>query len=299
MDVDGDGYVDRVYVGDLDGRLWKVNTAAIVSVGSTGAMNPNQYPSCIMFDAGDPNQTGVRTWAPILTKPAVAVLAAGTPNIYFGTGGDDSAPDTLLYKFYSLRDSDLSTQCAPSGPRLQSSLTINNLEWIIGDGLTNASPMAPLSNPNSEGTIGDRYWADPVVNNGTSIYFVSLPGKIEQIDPCLDLAGVSKVYAYAIQTYSDATGTTHAPGTSLLASNPNGWLASIGKIRTAAVVRAPASSVPPHGVAGPVSQAKTDVFLQNFSGTGAGDRPAIQRLTEQGALIKTTLKMLRWREVPL
>ena len=53
------------------------------------------WKTCAFFDAGDLDGDGTRNWAPIITKPQVAILkpgkdlVPGQPNVYFGTGGDD------------------------------------------------------------------------------------------------------------------------------------------------------------------------------------------------------------------
>ena len=294
-DVDNDGYVDRAYVGDLEGRVWKINTAKQTTVSGTGLIPTTDWPSCLFFDAGNPNQTGTRVWAPIITTPAIASLAANTANVYFGTGGDDRAPDTNLYKFYSIRDSDLLLQCQTLN-RNEGSLSITNLEWVIGDGFTNGSPKVALATASDEGTVGDRYWADPVISNGTTIYFASLPGKIESVNPCISLQGTSKVYGYAVQDYRDSTGASRSAGTSTLGVP---WIATLGKVRSAALIRNGLVGGTAHGAANPVTQAKSDVFLQNFAGGNAGDKPAIQRLSEGGTQVASKLRMLRWREVPL
>ena len=44
---------------------------------------------CTLFDAGDSNDNGIRQWAPIVTKPGIAVLDGSSrqPNIYwYGCG---------------------------------------------------------------------------------------------------------------------------------------------------------------------------------------------------------------------
>lgn len=298
VDADNDGYVDRLFVGDLEGRLWKLNTAKAITLDSNEVMNSNDYATCVLFDAGNPDQGATRRWAPIITKPAVALLTQSggvyQPNVYFGTGGDDRAPDSALYRFYSVRDTDAASGCR-STPILERNLSLDSLEWVVGDGYTNSSPKVLLSPSNGEGDTGDRYWSDPVIVNGTTVYFASLNGKIESVNPCINLTGLgSKVYAYAIKDYRDSTGALHYyPGQSVLTTS---WLQAAGKIRRAAVVRAPSMETVARPVSG-INAGKTDVFLQSYSSTGA---PRIDRVTDQGAgQSRPRLRALWWREVPL
>jgi hypothetical protein len=289
VDADNDGYVDRLYVGDLVGRMWKLNTYATSSLRGDGSMDPAQYATCVLYDAGNAggSASAVRSWAPIISKPAVAVLSGTTPNVYFGTGGDDSAPDTVQYKFYSIRDSDSLSACSTLN-RAESSLSISNLEWVIGDGLTNTSPSRPLSDPNAEGAPGEKFWSDPIIVNNNAIYFSSLPGQIEQVNPCLDAQGSSKIYAYALQAFTDTQGVQHRAGQSLIAGSS--YLTALGKVRNAAVLRG--------DTAGPVARPITtnskipqgDVFIQQFGGQ-------VARLSTLGSVPSVPLRMQRWREI--
>ncbi|MEL6545024.1 MAG: PilC/PilY family type IV pilus protein, partial [Myxococcota bacterium] len=106
-----DGYLDRLYVGDLEGRVWKVELDQN-GIFDGSQVSDTAWPACVLFDAGDPERDGVRTWAPVITKPAVAFPESGvdSPQVYFGTGGDDRVPDELSdgtevqQRFYSIRD---------------------------------------------------------------------------------------------------------------------------------------------------------------------------------------------------
>jgi hypothetical protein len=291
VDANNDGYVDRLYVGDLAGRLWKINTFANITLGADGVMNSTQYPTCVLFDAGNAGgaNSAVRGWAPIISKPAVAVLSGTTPNVYFGTGGDDSAPSTIQYKFYSIRDSDALTACS-SLNRSESTFNINNLEWIIGDNKTNTSPQQTLSDPNSEGLPGEKFWSDPIIVNNNVIYFSSLPGQIEQVNPCLDAQGTSKIYAYAIQPFTDTQGIRRRAGQNLLSGTA--YLTAVGKVRNAAVLRGDTSSPVAHTVTNLASIPKNDVFIQQFGGQ-------VARISTPGSVPSPTLRVQRWREVQL
>ncbi len=72
VDIDNDGFVESVYIGDLDGRLWKLNTTSTTVSGWTWTA---AYTDSMNY--------------PIITKPAVWIdpLMPGAPRVYFGTGG--------------------------------------------------------------------------------------------------------------------------------------------------------------------------------------------------------------------
>jgi hypothetical protein len=291
VDANNDGYVDRLYVGDLAGRLWKLNTFANITLGADGVMNSSQYPTCVLYDAGNAggSNSAVRGWAPIISKPAVAVLSGTTPNVYFGTGGDDSAPSTVQYKFYSIRDNDALTACSNLN-RPESSLSINNLEWVIGDNKTNTTPQQNLSDPNSEGLPGEKFWGDPIIVNNNAIYFSSLPGQIEQVNPCLDAQGTSKIYAYAIQPFTDTQCIRRRAGQNLISGAA--YLSAVGKVRNAAVLRGDISSPVAHTMTNLASIPRNDVFIQQFGGQ-------VARISTPGSVPSPTLRVQRWREIQI
>ncbi len=95
LDVDGDGSMDRVYVGDMEGKVWELSllTGANMNYFDSVSGNPGSYP---LFDTKDALQ-------PISTVPAILRLpyklsgryaniipaASGRLALAFGTGGTD------------------------------------------------------------------------------------------------------------------------------------------------------------------------------------------------------------------
>ena len=155
VDPDHDGFVNSVYVGDLDGRLYRMDTTPS-SPSSWGLQ-------AIYTDA---------LYYPIITKPEVwldSLSGAETPHVYFGTGGHETAPANRTYSFVELIDNGASTA---------------QVGWFLGD------PVV-LGNPAGQDVgdldVGDKVWADPVFADFI-IYFSTLRGNIENANPCLNLA---------------------------------------------------------------------------------------------------------------
>lgn len=176
VDKDANGYTDRVYVGDLDGRLWKMVTTST---------DPSNWTFTAIYTD--------RLYYPIITKPAV-FLDPANPNaaafVFFGTGGDDRAPSNRNYAFLALLD-----DATP------------HVEWYLG----NASDLG-LSATKAVGAFdaGEKVWADPVISDNL-VYFSCLKGSIENVNPCLNLADIGRFYTRYIQ--AEAGG---AMGTSAL-----------------------------------------------------------------------------------
>jgi hypothetical protein len=253
LDSNNDGTLESVYVGDLDGRLYKMNL--------TTNNNPENWAlSTIYTDF---------LYYPIITKPAVWMdpnAATPTPRIYFGTGGDEGAPSTRQYSFIGLIDSGAATA---------------TVEWYIGN-RTSLGGGTRFATTNQAGDkvnglgAGYKVWADPVVSDYT-IYFSTLPGSIEAVDPCANLAGTGLLYARIVRPGSAGN---PVGGTALKTADlvPPEYLQLASKARRAVTV----GDVTRVG-----SQNKREVFIQQYNST-------IQMLEHP---IGSLLQIKSWREV--
>lgn len=203
VDLDLDGDTDYVYIGDLDGRLWRLDLTS----GRSGSWSMRS----IFTD---------RCCYPIITKPAVwkgfSTTSQSYPRIYFGTGGHEQAPANRYYSFVALIDEGKNTA---------------TLEWYMGNagetGLDNSKRVGEL-------TAGEKVWADPVVANYI-VYFSTLKGSIEAADPCQNLGGeAGRLYARFIQAVlgipTGGSALKNAQGQSI------DYLALASKARTAVTV---------------------------------------------------------------
>jgi len=243
VDINQDGHADRVYVADLDGRVWKVDV-------SIDYEDSDSWEGVIIYE--DSNNY------PIMSKPAVWInyVSGGTiPRLYFGTGGDDRAPSDAAYSFIALLDA--------STPEV---------EWYLGDfsilNLPEQKDLGDLS-------IGDRVWADPKVADYI-VYFSTLTGSIDSVDPCESIVGVGKLYARFVQTIAGSIigGTAFAT-----ASGPQESIELAIKTRAAVTFgeRERASD----------GTRKREVYIQEYDST-------IQKLEQS---ISAILKVKSWREV--
>jgi len=242
IDLDGDGYLDRVYFGDLDGRMRKIDVSIEFLSGDPWV------PEVIYEDSYN---------LPIITKPEAwkdPAMTGTFPRVYFGTGGDDRAPDDMTYSFVALIDQE--------DPEV---------EWYLGDPDT-----LGLSEDIKTGDfiIGEKVWADPKQANNI-IYFSTLTGNIETVDPCQSLEGIGRLYA----RYVKSVAGTPVGGTSFRSAS--GTLESLDlEIKTRAAVTIGESEK----IAG---VRKREVYIQEFDST-------IQKLEQPtGAL----LKIKSWREI--
>lgn len=89
VDYDLDGNVDLVYVGDMSGDVWRLETG--------GDADPSHWGETLLFDDNDP----------ITANPVAAFGANGEVWVYFGTGAyldDDDMVTTGQEYFYGVAD---------------------------------------------------------------------------------------------------------------------------------------------------------------------------------------------------
>jgi Tfp pilus tip-associated adhesin PilY1 len=97
IDADSNGYLDRVYIGDTQGRLWKVDLSAVPDFTS-GRIAYSSWSPSLFFDefaAAAPPSGAARQ--PIFNRPSVflaGTTSGGAPRlgIAFGTGDRDNMP---------------------------------------------------------------------------------------------------------------------------------------------------------------------------------------------------------------
>ncbi len=243
-DVDGEGHLDVVYVPDLDGRLWKVDV-------SKEFKNSKSWKAEVIYQD--------KQNYPIFSKPAIWIdpgSVDAVPRLYFGMGGDDRAPDDVEYAFIALMDA--------ASPEV---------EWFIGD-----DNALGLSEDIDKGDLGDgeKVWADPKVANYI-VYFSTLTGSIESVDPCQNLAGIGKLYGRYVKSIG---GSTTGGSTALdTIDGPQDYLNLLSKSRSAVTLGGTERTVG--------SVRKKEVYIQEYDST-------IQKLEQP---VGANLAVKSWREI--
>jgi type IV pilus assembly protein PilY1 len=93
VDVDKDGFVDKVYIGDLGGNMWVFD----VSSDDANRRSNSRWAGRRLFD-GTSNH-------PIYYPPAVALDRNGIPWVYWGTGDrEDPTNRTNNDRFHAVKD---------------------------------------------------------------------------------------------------------------------------------------------------------------------------------------------------
>jgi hypothetical protein len=257
IDTDRDGFVNSVYVGDLDGRLYRMNV--------TGQNTASWTLLAIYTDYLN---------YPIITKPAVWVdpLEGGPvrPRIYFGTGGHEAglggyANDTVLsareFSFVGIID--------------DGATNANNaiVEWYMGNPV-----LLDQSVTYQTGSLesGSKIWADPVIADQV-VYFSTLRGSIEAVNPCINLGEAGRLYArYLRYTSAIPVGGTAFKTTEV---TPPEYLQLVSKARRAVTVGEA------ERIAGRVN--KREIYVQEYDST-------LERLEQP---IGSLMRIKSWREI--
>ena len=148
VDTDNDGYVDRVYIGDLGGTMWRFK---FCSYSSGASCNTANWTGGRLF-------TG--TSGAIYSIPSVARDAKGNLWVFWGTGDRvDVTGTTAANKFYAVKDADAAS------PRVLADL-INVTSATYTDSDTRKGWYVSLA-----GT-GEKVLSDSAVFHGV-VYFTS------------------------------------------------------------------------------------------------------------------------------
>jgi type IV pilus assembly protein PilY1 len=110
VDLNGDGYIDRVFIGDVGGQLWKfdVSTPALISGGVITNWTPAQTGKRLFVaspsQANPPPAGEYYPAQAIYSPPTLAYDSAKNLWIYFGTGDRNHPNNTGSNRFYGIKD---------------------------------------------------------------------------------------------------------------------------------------------------------------------------------------------------
>jgi len=180
IDGNGDGILDVIFVGDLKGRMWRIDLTDLRMLASPPAgrfankidFDAGTGTPFLFFDAPQPTGTNVHPFYPIYYRPNVIVLGysvGGKPayGIAFGTGDRDDItsnlePQGLTYKqrFYYVVNRNNST-------------TLHESDLLdIASPTAAGATTAPLNGWFLELNLGERVNADLLTSGGV-IFFTT------------------------------------------------------------------------------------------------------------------------------
>lgn len=171
VDLNGDGIIDRLYVGDLGGRLWRFDLKGSDPKDWTGRVTFNSNYSFM----GSSKRK-------IFSRPEVTIEKEGYTVVFFGTGDRENLLDkTETDRFYAIIDKGKENtlteeHLADLTKSFGTNENLGNKEgWFIS-----------LINP------GEKVLSSPVIAFGV-IYFTTFT-------PSKDIEGISRLYALNFRT---------------------------------------------------------------------------------------------------
>ena len=187
LDMDGNGYMDRLYFGDTGGQLWRFDTSSIDTANWTGK---------VIFDAnpGADASTGRK----VLYEPDV-IQEKDFEMVYFGTG-DRAHPNdtTIVNRFYAVKDTN------PASPYDENDLVDVTLDLLQDPGTSEADKETIRSDLNNSvgwymklnQNSGEKVLARPMVF-GKVAYFSTFTPSTQVVvgDPCQMGDGTARLYA--------------------------------------------------------------------------------------------------------
>jgi type IV pilus assembly protein PilY1 len=200
LDVDQDGLADRMYVGDMGGRIWRFDILNGEPAGDL--VQGGVFASLGAADLASPTAADVRRF---YATPDVARIIADNRlhlSISIGSGHREHPLDTGTNdEFYALRDYDVYTTRANDS--YDEPIVRNDLEDITND----ADPTMPYLSPGWRLQLnrspGEKVVTESRTFNSTVFFTSFAPGGTG--DACVAAGGFNRLYAVSVRDGSPVT----------------------------------------------------------------------------------------------
>jgi type IV pilus assembly protein PilY1 len=195
LDYDGDGRVDRLYVGDMNARMWRFD---IGDLNKDGVSNTNEWTGKMIFAS---NQAEKRK----IFYPPDVTFEKGYELLFFGTGNRENPKGSNdIDRLYAVKDRNSGTLLREGDlvdvtpDLLQESLTDQAIkDQILSDLVTKGGWFIKLDKQ-----TGEKCLSTPIVFSKTAYYTTFSPTfpKGDTPDPCFIGEGVARLYALEYTT---------------------------------------------------------------------------------------------------
>ncbi len=186
IDTTDNGYIDRLYVGDMRGRIWRFDISNSSTTNWTGK---------ILFDSNSPHAGGRK----IFYRPDVTI-EDGYELLYFGTG-DRAHPNdgSVVDRIYAVKDNN------PALPLDEDDLVDVTSDCLQDPDCTEDKNALRSSIINGNGWYvqlsdhsGEKVLAAPLVFAGAAYFTTFAP--LDTEDPCIYQEGTARLYALDYRT---------------------------------------------------------------------------------------------------
>jgi type IV pilus assembly protein PilY1 len=185
VDITDDGRIDRLYVGDMGGRVWRFDI---------GDADPINWTGKIIFSG----PSGTKIFYP----PDVTMEVGNYERLFFGTGDrEHPKATTAVDRLYSVKDMNPSTSLTEtdlydvtSGELQAAGTTAERKIEILGYLNSTKGWFIQLS-----AHSGEKCLAPSIVLSRVAYYTTFAPGAGEETDPCRVGEGAGRLYALQYQ----------------------------------------------------------------------------------------------------
>jgi type IV pilus assembly protein PilY1 len=200
MDLDGDGYADRIYVGDMAAQLWRfdiyngnsasglVTGGVIASLGTHDDTLHSSAATRRFYSAPDVSAIRKKGISPFFN------IAIGSG--YRGHPLDISVQD----RFYSIRDYNAFTKLTQTAYNTPVTPIIHDSDATLID-ITTGTPVVPsgaegwkLTLNQPSGWVGEKVLATSTTFNGQILFTTYTPGAAQSANPCTPGVGTNRLY---------------------------------------------------------------------------------------------------------
>ncbi len=210
LDLDGNGFADRMYVGDTGGRLWRFDIFADSDASTPGAQTPDAselVTGGVLATLGNADETAhaVESTRKFYEAPDVSVVRRRGDRMYLnvalGSGWRGHPLNTQIQdRFYAIRDYDAFNALAQTDFDARDAIVDSDLVDIT----TNVDPLVPDGAPGWKlelrlpgGFEGEKVLAESRTFNNVIFFPTYLPSGTAQSDPCSP-AGANRAYAVSV-----------------------------------------------------------------------------------------------------
>jgi type IV pilus assembly protein PilY1 len=189
IDTTDNGVTDRLYVGDMGGRLWRFDIEALT---------PAEWTGEILFNANSPFEEGRKIfYAPDVT------LEYGYEYVFFATGDRAHPKDgTVVNRIYAVKDGHTGVTLGEDAlvdvtdDLLQDSGTAEEVKADIMDSLDQKGGwyIRLITHP------GEKVLSSPLLVFGDAYFTTYTPPQEEVGDPCSMEKGTARLYALDYMT---------------------------------------------------------------------------------------------------
>lgn len=203
LDLNNDGYIDRVYIGDVGGQMWKFDLSAAATLSSGVVSN---WTGKRVFHSSETNPPAAGEFYPtqaIYGAPSLANDINGNLWMYFGTGDRNHPNNTSSNRFIGIKEN---TNMTNGG-----ALTVSNLTNVTsGSGAVTQGWYVTLNS-------NEKVLAESDVFNNAVFFTTFTPTSAAS---CANSSGTAKLYSVNLTTGDAAlnlsTGAAATAGTAAL-----------------------------------------------------------------------------------